>query len=68
MPEMKAVLKQAGVSMKEMSQAMADITPLEFASSMLIQNLIIGFILSFFIAAVMKKETKSPPPFPRNKL
>jgi hypothetical protein len=35
---------------------MADITPLEFASSMLIQNLIIGFILSFFIAAIMKKE------------
>lgn len=64
MPEMKTVLKQAGISMKEMSQAMADITPLEFASSMLIQNLIIGFILSFFIAAIMKKENKVLPPAP----
>ena len=64
MPEMKAVLKQAGISMKEMTQAMVEITPLQFASSMLIQNLIIGFILSFFIAAVMKKG-KTPPPPPR---
>ena len=64
MPEMKTILNQAGISMKEMTRVMNEITPVQFVSSMLIQNLIIGFIMSFFIAAIMQKEKKMPPPPP----
>lgn len=55
MPEMQVVMEQAGVSMQEMTTAMQEITPLQFASTMMVETMILGVIMSLFIAVLMKK-------------
>lgn len=57
-PESMAIMKQAGYSEELIKEAIAslnEMTPLTFASTYLINNIIIGAIMSLPIAAVMKK-------------
>lgn len=57
-PETMTMMKQAGYSEELIKEAIAqfnDMTPLAFAATYFINNIIIGAVLSLPIAAVMKK-------------
>ncbi len=51
----QVILKQAGIKAEELVAAFADVSPLQFALTYLVENVAIGVFLSLPIAAVMKK-------------
>ncbi|MBO4660542.1 MAG: DUF4199 domain-containing protein [Prevotella sp.] len=53
--ETKEALRQMGMDANILTTVFEKVTPVEFASSYLVENILIGFILSIIIAAVMKK-------------
>lgn len=53
--ETREALRQMGMDANTLATVFDKVTPLEFASSYLVENILIGIILSFIIAAMMKK-------------
>ena len=51
----KAALQQWGFDIKVLTNAFTQVTPLEFATSYLVENILMGIILSIPIALIMKK-------------
>jgi hypothetical protein len=51
----RVILQQAGINAEEVVEAFAGISPLQFALTYFVENVVIGIILSFPISAVMKK-------------
>lgn len=56
MKERQGVFRQIGMEPNIILQAFEQVTPLEFASSYLIENILLGTVMSIIIAMAMKKK------------
>lgn len=54
-PEYKQMVEQMGLNAKMAADELAAITPLQFAATYFVENIIIGMLLSVPIALIMKK-------------
>ena len=59
--ETQALLKQTGLKSEELVAAFTQVSPLQFALTYFVENIIIGIVLSLPIALIMKQDVPTRP-------